>query len=223
MSRFERQIPIFGEDGQMRIMGSKVGIAGCGGLGVNVITQLAAAGVCRFVLCDPDIPDVTNLNRQFIYYAGDMRPKSVISAEWVLALNPAAEVEAISEPVSPDNRDMFAGCDVIVDCLDSFSARMELSDFAAENDIPLVHGGIDGLNGQMFVMVPGETATLRDVYGDRRDSDGPVPALGAAVACIAAMQSVEAVKLLAGMPSEARGKLITVDMGGWSVESARIS
>ena len=44
MSRFERQLPVFGEEGQMRIMGSKVGIAGCGGLGVNVITQLAVAG-----------------------------------------------------------------------------------------------------------------------------------------------------------------------------------
>lgn len=118
---------------------------------------------------------------------------------------------------------MFLGCDIIVDCLDSFSARMDLSDFAAENNIPLMHGGIEGLNGQIFVMVPGETATLRDVYGDRRDPEGSVPALGAAVACIASMQSVEAVKLLAGMPSEARGKLITVDMGDWSVESARIS
>ena len=75
----------------------------------------------------------------------------------------------------------------------------------------------------VYSLRAGETATLRDVYGDRRDPEGPVPALGAAVACIAAMQSVEAVKLLAGMPSEARGKLITVDMGGWSVESARIS
>ncbi len=95
MSRFERQLPIFGEDGQRRIMEAKIGVAGCGGLGVNVVTALAEAGACRFILCDYDVPDVTNLNRQFIYSAGDMRPKSMISAEWILALNPAADVEAI--------------------------------------------------------------------------------------------------------------------------------
>ena len=221
--RYERQIPVIGEDGQRRIQSARVGIAGCGGLGVNVITNLVTAGVTQFVLCDHDAPDITNLNRQYIYYPGDMRPKAEVAAQWVLALNPIAEVEAHAQPFSRDTASMFLGCDIIVDCLDSFSARMELSDFASESGIPLVHGGIEGLNGQIFVMIPGETATLRDVYGDRRDSDGPVPALGAAVACIAAMQSVEAVKLLAGMPSEARGKLITVDMGGWSVESARIS
>ena len=221
--RYERQIPVVGEDGQRRIQSARVGIAGCGGLGVNVITNLVTAGVTQFVLCDHDVPDITNLNRQYIYYPGDMRPKAEVAAQWVLALNPIAEVEVHAQPFSRDTASMFLGCDIIVDCLDSFSARMELSDFASESGIPLVHGGIEGLNGQIFVMIPGETATLRDVYGDRRDSDGPVPALGAAVACIAAMQSVEAVKLLAGMPSEARGKLITVDMGGWSVESARIS
>ena len=221
--RYERQIPVVGEDGQRRIQSARVGIAGCGGLGVNVITNLVTAGVTQFVLCDHDVPDITNLNRQYIYYPGDMRPKAEVAAQWVLALNPIAEVEAHAQPFSRDTASMFLGCDIIVDCLDSFSARLELSDFAFENGIPLVHGGIEGLNGQIFVMVPGETATLRDVYSDRRDPEGPVPALGAAVACIAAMQSVEAVKLLAVMPSEARGKLITVDMGGWSVESAQIS
>ena len=128
-------------------MEAKVGIAGCGGLGVNVITALAEAGVCRYVLCDHDVPDVTNLNRQFIYSAGDPRPKSMISAEWILALNPVADVEAICEPVTADNGDMFTGCDVIIDCLDSFEARMALNDHSQRMGIPLVHAGILGRVG----------------------------------------------------------------------------
>lgn len=222
MSRFERQIPIFGEDGQMRIMGSKVGIAGCGGLGVNVITQLAAAGVCRFVLCDPDIPDVTNLNRQFIYYAGDMRPKSVISAEWVLALNPAAEVEAISEPVSPDNRDMFAGCDVIVDCLDSFESRMALNDHSQELGISLVHAGISGFNGQLYVSVPGRTPCLRCVLGTAKDPEGPVPSVGAAVSSLAGMEALEALRVITGMGAASEGVLTTIDLGTMAVERTEL-
>ena len=222
MSRFERQLPIFGEEGQMRIMGAKVGIAGCGGLGVNVITDLAEAGVCRYVLCDHDIPDVTNLNRQFIYYAGDMRPKSVISAEWILALNPAADVEAISEPVTSENPDMFAGCDVIIDCLDSFEARMALDEHSRKLGVPLVHAGISGLNGQLYVSVPGRTSSLRDVLGTARDPEGPVPAVGAAVAALAGMQAMEALRVISGLGSACEGVLVTVDLQTMTMERTDI-
>ena len=218
MSRFERQLPIFGEDGQRRIMEAKVGVAGCGGLGVNVITALAEAGVCRYVLCDHDVPDVTNLNRQFIYSAGDPRPKSVISAEWILALNPAADVEAICDPVTADNGDMFAGCDVIVDCLDSFEARMALNDHSQKLGIPLVHAGISGLNGQIYVSIPGRTPCLRCVLGTARDPEGPVPSVGAAVATLAGMEALEVLKVITGLGSACEGALVTVDLVTMSVE-----
>lgn len=202
----------------MRIMGAKVGVAGCGGLGVNVITALAEAGVCRYVLCDNDIPDVTNLNRQFIYSAGDMRPKSVISAEWILALNPAADVEAISEPVTQENGDMFAGCDIIVDCLDSFEARMALDDHSRKLGVPLVHAGVSGLNGQLYVSVPGRTPSLRDVLGTAKDPEGPVPSVGAVVAAIAGMEAMEALRVITGMGAASEGVLTTVDLGTMMME-----
>ena len=223
MSRFERQLPIFGEEGQMRIMNAKVGVAGCGGLGVNIITALAEAGVCRFVLCDHDVPDVTNLNRQFIYAAGDMRPKSMISAEWILALNPVADVEAISEPVTSENLDMFAGCDVVIDCLDSFEARMALDDHSRKLGVPLVHAGISGLNGQLYVSVPGRTPSLRDVLGTVRDPEGPVPSVGAAVAAVAGMQAMEALRVISGLGSACEGVLTTVDLGTMTMERIGLS
>ena len=222
MSRFERQMPIFGQDGQRRIMEAKVGIAGCGGLGVNVITALAEAGVCRYILCDHDVPDVTNLNRQFIYSAGDPRPKSMISAEWILALNPAADVEAICEPVTADNGDMFTGCDVIIDCLDSFEARMALNDHSQRMGIPLVHAGISGLNGQLYVSVPGRTPCLRCVLGTARDPEGPVPSVGAAVAAIAGMEALEALRVISGLGSACEGVLTTVDLSTMNVERVNV-
>ena len=223
MSRFERQLPIFGEEGQMRIMNAKVGVAGCGGLGVNVITALAEAGVCRFVLCDHDVPDVTNLNRQFIYAAGDMRPKSTISAEWILALNPAADVEAVCEPVTPENTDMFAGCDVIIDCLDTIGARLALDAHSQRNGIPLVHAGIDGMRGEIYTSVPGSTPSLTDVLGNIRERDGPVPAVGAAVAAVAGMQAMEALRVISGLGSACEGVLTTVDLGTMTMERIGLS
>jgi len=54
MGRYDRQIPVFGEDGQKRICRSRVAIAGCGGLGCNVMTQLSISGVGGFAIIDKD-------------------------------------------------------------------------------------------------------------------------------------------------------------------------
>ena len=217
--RFERQLPIFGEEGQQRIMNAVVGVVGCGGLGVNVITQLCMAGVTHFILCDHQTPELSNLNRQFIYSAGDYRPKSVISAEWILALNPSAEVQANAEPLSVLNGDLFRGCDILVDCLDTFESRMVLSDLSERMGVPLVHGGINGFDGQIAVCVPGRTKSLREMIGTMSDSEGTIPSVGAAVSTIASMEALEALKIISGIGTENEGKLITVDMRSWSTES----
>ncbi|MBO4798042.1 MAG: ThiF family adenylyltransferase [Candidatus Methanomethylophilaceae archaeon] len=79
MGRYDRQLLELTEEEQSRISGSSAGIAGCGGLGTTVATALASAGVSAFVLMDPDIPDETNLNRQFAYceevLSGNPAPK----------------------------------------------------------------------------------------------------------------------------------------------------
>ncbi|MDO5861969.1 MAG: HesA/MoeB/ThiF family protein [Thermoplasmata archaeon] len=222
MSRYERQIPIVGEDGQQRLMGARVGIAGCGGLGVNALTFLTEAGVSDFVLCDPDVPDISNLNRQFIYAAGDMRPKCVISAEWVLALNYTAMVDARSLKINAETASVFEGCTVVLDCLDNTESRLALGDWCAANGVPLVHAGVSGNTGQITVCVPGETPCLRCMIGTMRDEERPAN-LGANVAIVAGMQAAEAIRLIAGLPSKARGRLVTIDMSSWTTESAEVS
>ena len=219
--RFERQLPIFGEEGQKRIMSAVVGIVGCGGLGVNVITQLVSAGVSHFILCDHQSPELSNLNRQFIYSASDYRPKSVISAEWILALNPSAEVQSNAEPLTESNWDLFRGCDILVDCLDSFETRMILSDMAEKMGIPLVHAGVSGFNGQVAVCIPGRTKGLREMIGTMKDPEGMIPTVGAGVSVIASMEALEVLKIISGIGTENEGKLITVDMEDWTTDSVQ--
>ena len=216
--RFERQIPIFGDEGQRRIMSADVGIVGCGGLGINVITQLAAAGVSHFVLCDHQTPELSNLNRQFIYSASDRRPKSVISAEWVLAINPGAEVQSIAEPLTRSNWDLFSGCDILVDCLDSFETRMILSDMSEKMGIPLVHAGVSGFNGQIAVCIPGRTRSLREMICTMCDPEGMIPTVGAGVSAIASMEALEVLKIVSGIGTANEGKLITLDMKDWTTD-----
>ena len=209
---------LLGEEKTERLRRSHVLVVGLGGVGAYAAEMLCRAGVGQLTLVDADTVQPTNLNRQFIYSAGDPRPKSVISAEWILALNPAADVEAICEPVTADNGDMFAGCDVIVDCLDSFEARMALNDHSQKLGIPLVHAGISGLNGQIYVSIPGRTPCLRCVLGTARDPEGPVPSVGAAVATLAGMEALEVLKVITGLGSACEGALVTVDLVTMSVE-----
>ncbi len=217
--RFERQLPIFGEDGQQRIMSAVVGIVGCGGLGVNVITQLVAAGVSHFILCDHQSPELSNLNRQFIYSASDYRPKSVISADWILTLNPSAEVQSNAEPLTELNGDLFSGCDILVDCLDNFKSRMILSDLAESMGVPLIHGGVSGFTGQIAVCIPGKTKSLREMIGTMNDSEGITPNVGAGVSVIASMEALEVLKIISGLGTENEGRLITIDMKNWTTDS----
>jgi len=219
--RFERQMPIFGEEGQQRIMSSVVGIVGCGGLGVNVITQLCMAGVTHFIVCDHQTPELSNLNRQFIYSAYDMRPKSVISAEWILALNPGAEVQSNSEPLTELNGSLFEGCDILVDCLDNFESRMILSDLAEKMGVPLVHAGVSGMEGQIAVCIPGKTPSLREMIGTMKEHEGMIPSIGAAVSTIASMEALEVLKIISGLGTENEGCLVTVNMKDWTMDRVR--
>ncbi len=216
--RFERQLPIFGEEGQQRIMNAVVGIVGCGGLGVNVITQLTMAGVSHFILFDHQSPELSNLNRQFIYSASDYRPKSVIAAEWILALNPSAEVQSNAEPLTEMNGSLLQGCDILVDCLDNFESRMVLSDLSEKMNVPLIHGGVSGMNGQIAVCIPGRTKPLRDMIGTMKSPEGMIPSIGAAVSTIASMEALEVLKIISGIGTENEGRLITLDMSDWNID-----
>jgi molybdopterin/thiamine biosynthesis adenylyltransferase len=216
--RYSRQIPVFGEEGQARIQSARVGIAGCGGLGVNVATQLAMAGVGAFMLADDQMPDITNLNRQFIYAASDFTPKCETCAQWMLMLNPVMEVECHAERITSETYRMFEGCDVIVDCLDNMESRMILSDASEELGIPLVHGGISGMNGQIAVCIPGETPSLREILGTVPGDEGEIPVFGAAVSVIAGMEATEVLKLISGTGSPAKGRLIAIDLDDWHID-----
>lgn len=220
MGRLDRQLPVFGEEGQRRICGARVGIVGCGGLGTSVATALAVAGVGHFVISDPDVPEESNLNRQYVY-AGHVgpgvepRPKAEILAEWILRQNPDAEVEHHVCRFDDSTKHLYDGCDVLVDCLDSIHSRMDLNRYSVETGKPLVHGGINAFTGEVAVCVPGRTPCLRCMMGEVPEAPRPPASIGAIVAMTGSMQSAEVLKLVAGIESGAPGAFLYFDMVDW--------
>jgi molybdopterin/thiamine biosynthesis adenylyltransferase len=61
-------------------------LLGAGGLGSGILQSLVGLGVGRVTLVDPDVVEIKNLARQFVYSPGDVgRPKVIAAARWVSA------------------------------------------------------------------------------------------------------------------------------------------
>lgn len=222
MGRHDRQILEFGKDGQLAIEGAKVGIIGCGGLGTNVATALTIAGVRRFVIADPDYPEESNLNRQYVYcgHIGDGRPKAEILAEWMGSLDPEADVEFHVCRFDRGTMSIMADCDVLVECLDSIEGRLEANRCAVELGKPMVHGGIDGFLGEVATIMPGRTPCLYCMMGPMSNSGRTPASIGSVVSTIGSMEATEALKLITGR-CDSTGTFLSMDFEKWRFQSVR--
>ena len=72
--RYHRQVilPQIGEEGQKRLQGSRIFVAGLGGLGSISAYYLAAAGIGQLRAVDKDRVELGNLNRQLLHFTGDI-------------------------------------------------------------------------------------------------------------------------------------------------------
>jgi len=205
--RYDRQIMIgeIGQEGQERLKKSRVVIAGAGGLGSPIALYLTAAGIGRIRMIDHDQVALSNLNRQVLHWEEDIGRRKVDSASVKLrSLNRAVEVEAIAETLTEGNvSELVRGCDVLVDAMDNLPTRYLLNRCAIENNIPFFHGAVNGFEGRVMTILPGESACLRCLYR------GPVPqekfpVIGVTPAVIGSIQATEVIKYLVGM-----GRLLT--------------
>jgi adenylyltransferase/sulfurtransferase len=194
-----------GQQGQERLKRACVAIAGAGGLGSPIALYLTAAGIGMIRVIDRDQVALSNLNRQILHWEEDIGRKKVDSARTKLRnLNSAVEIEAMAETVTEDSVSRLVdGCDVIVDAMDNLPTRYILNRCAIEKNIPFFHGAVNGFDGRVITIIPGETACLRCLYR------GPVPeekfpVIGVAPAVIGSIQAAEVIKYLLGI-----GKLLT--------------
>ncbi len=221
--RYLRNLGTLGWDGQRRLLESCVAVIGCGGLGGAVIEGLARSGVGRLVVVDGDRFAPHNLNRQLLSsVAGLGRLKVELAGERVAAINPAVEVQAHAVVATAENLPRFLDeAAVVVDALDTPGDRLVLQEAAGRRGIPLVHGAIAGLIGQVTTILPGDR-TLDVLYGR-----GPVADHGAEFVLgtppptpllVAACQVAEVLKLLTGRGELLRGLLLYLDLESGTVE-----
>jgi sulfur-carrier protein adenylyltransferase/sulfurtransferase len=158
-TRYSRHllIPEVGEEGQLRLLDSRILLIGAGGLGSPASLYLAAAGVGTLGIVDDDAVDATNLQRQIVHSTERLGESKAESAKRTIeALNPDVTVKTFQERLTSENVDRILGegWDVIVDGADNFPTRYLLNDASVWHGIPVVHGSIYRFEGQVTVFKP---------------------------------------------------------------------
>ncbi len=221
MSRYARQmlVPGVGAIGQSRLTASHVLIVGAGGLGCTVIPALAAAGVGRLTIIDPDEVELSNLHRQTLYTPADIgQPKSVAAAARARTLNADSQVTALVARVDPANASgLIAAADVIVDAADSFAVTYTLSDLCLAAGKPLISASVIGRAGYAGGFC-GAAPSYRAVFPElpaQAASCASAGVLGPAVAALGAVQAQMALSVLIGLQPCPLGRMVTLDMASW--------
>jgi sulfur-carrier protein adenylyltransferase/sulfurtransferase len=220
-ARYSRHllIPEVGEEGQLKLLDSKVLLIGAGGLGSPAALYLAAAGVGRLGIVDADVVDESNLQRQIIHSTERLGEPKVDSAKRTIeALNPDVQVVAYKERLTSENveRILADGWDVIVDGADNFPTRYLVNDAAVWHDIPVVHGSIYRFEGQVTVFKPGEGPCYRCLFPtppppELAPSCAEGGVLGVLPGIIGSLQANEALKLALGIGESLVGRLLLFD------------
>ena len=129
--RYSRHILLDGFDtsGQEKLLAGHVVIVGLGGLGSPVATYLASAGVGRLTLCDFDVVELSNLQRQMIHRESRLGMNKALSAqEEIRSINPGCRVESLTERVDAAVLgNLVSEADVVVDATDNFETRRDQS------------------------------------------------------------------------------------------------
>ena len=214
LERYQRQMMIdgWGEVGQKKLKGATVFVAGAGGLGSPVAIYLAVAGVGHLRVCDSDVSELSNLNRQILHDASRLgRNKASSAGETLRTMNPTVCVTPLSARIEPTNVDELVGdAAIMVDCLDNFGARYLLNDVAVRRGIPLVHGAVSGLDGRLAFFNPPRTPCLRCVVPEPPPRQ-VFPVLGATPGVIGSLQALETLKFLTGVGELLLGELLAWD------------
>jgi adenylyltransferase/sulfurtransferase len=230
--RYDRniRIPGFGEEGQERLLRSRVLLVGLGGLGSPVAYYLAAAGVGRLGLMDSDTLELSNLQRQVLHSTPRLgRSKAESALETLAHINPDVKFDVLKQRLTPENaRDLFRDYDAVVECSDNFETKFLVNDVCLADRKPFATAGILSFSGQMMFVVPGQTPCLRCAVPEVPQgvpTTAELGVLGAVPGILGSLEALELIRYLVGAwkpPAGGQGLLHTVNGDSMRLNTLRI-
>ena len=231
LDRYSRQIMLeeIGYQGQLKLKQAKVCVVGVGGLGNPITIRLAAMGVGKIRIVDRDVIELSNLHRQTMFNEGDIgQVKVETAAKKLRKLNSDIVIEEL--PVSVNDYtalDIVDGCDVVIDALDSVNARYSLNKACIEKKIPFVTGAAVGVTGQLFTILPNESACYHCLFPALDEDSMPTCSIEGVhpsiLSNIGGIEVSEAVKIITGKEPSLKDRVLHVDLENLIFNFTKIS
>jgi len=232
--RYARHILLreVGGAGQAKLKAARVLIIGAGGLGSPLALYLAAAGVGTIGIIDPDVLELSNLQRQIAHTTGRIGALKVESAARAMReINPLVDVKTYPFKLDAANAaGLIADYDVICDGTDNFETRFLLADACVAGRKTLVSAAVLRFEGQLSTFKPHadpDGPCYRCLYPEP-PPDGLVPScseagvLGAVTGVMGTLQATEVLKEIMGIGESLSGRLIIWDALTMSFRSVRL-
>lgn len=217
-ARYERNYPTISFPEQIRLLQSTVAVIGCGGLGGNILEMSARLGIGNILIIDGDTFHESNLNRQLLSSEDALgNGKAETAAVRIKHINSSICTRSYSQFIDSGNvREIIHGADLAVDALDNIPSRFILEKACRQLDIPLVHGAINGFNGQVSTIYPQDKG-LEAIYGKRqkyhrKNEISEVSTPSVTPALVAAFQVQEVIKVLLNRGKPLRNKLLLINL-----------
>lgn len=214
--KYDRHMRIkgFTPDMQENLKQASVLVIGAGGLGCPVLQYLAAAGIGKIIIVEPDVVSVSNLQRQILYTPADLgKSKAQLAAERLKTMNPETRIEIYSEWLTDELADaLFPTCNVVVGATDNFKSRLLIDRKSVAHGIPFVHGAIRELEGQLSVFNYGGSLSYTAMFGtEATEASSPIGVMGAIPGIIGSMMALEVLKIITGLGEVMANQLLLYD------------
>ena len=220
-TRYTKQLQLsqIGEAGQLMLKKASVLVIGAGGLGSPVLAYLAAAGVGRLTIVDPDRVSLSNLQRQVVHDTPSLgRLKVDSAAERIQQVNPEIQIDKIPLAFDAANASQLVyGKSVVVDCTDNLETRLLINESCVNQGVPFIYGAVFEFEGQVAVFDAARGPCLRCMMPQVPAPEAiPNPQvhglLGTVPGLIGVIQATEVIKLLVGIGDPLIGRLLVADL-----------
>jgi molybdopterin/thiamine biosynthesis adenylyltransferase len=163
---------------QEKLKKIKVAILGLGGVGSNILYNLAALGVCNMKVLDYDEVELSNLNRQIIYNESDIGSlKSEAAKKRINEFLPNANIIFSNKKITcrEDIEEIIHDQDFVIGAIDHPRDKIMywLNSACSKFSIPLLCGSLDSRVAMYYSIIPGKTGCIQ-CWEDNASKSSPL-------------------------------------------------
>lgn len=151
---------LFSQEKVEKIEKSLILIAGCGGVGCELVKNIIKSGFKHIVLVDNDYVEISNLNRQFYFNRQTIKKsKAFALRDMVLEKYNKINIEAYCCDIQDKlfNFEFFSRFTVVLSALDNREAKEHLNLMCIKCNLPLIMVGVEGFSGQIKTIIRQKT------------------------------------------------------------------